>query len=332
MDRRLPKKILGMGNALVDIMTRIDDDQILERFKLPKGSMTLIDREMANCIQMQSAGFPKSKASGGSAANTIHGLARLGAETAFIGKVGNDDLGHFFRRDMEETGIRPILYNSINDTGRAMALVSPDSERTFGTFLGAAVELDHEDITSDVFKGFDAFYIEGYLVSNKRLFDKAMRLASKHKILTCLDLASYNIVTQYRDEFRSYLKGQTDIVFANEEEAKALTGKDAEEAVKELSEMVKVAVVKLGSRGSLVMSGEKLVHIPARKVKSIDTTGAGDLYSAGFLCGYLNELPLVKCGELGTFLASKVITSIGAKIPDSEWAGVLLEAERIKNA
>jgi len=128
-------KVLGMGNALVDIMTQLNDDSILQRFNLPKGSMTLVDREMSNFVNVETSGFSRQKTSGGSAANTIHGLSHLGAETTFIGKIGNDDMGHFFRQDMESKGIRTILYNSVSDTGRAVALVTPDSERTFATFL-----------------------------------------------------------------------------------------------------------------------------------------------------------------------------------------------------
>mgnify|MGYP001572493849 CR=1 FL=1 len=199
-------KILGMGNALVDIMTRLTDDSILERFKLPKGSMTLVDKEMSDFIHMETSRFQKSKASGGSAANTIHGLSHLGVKTAFIGKIGTDEMGRFFKRDMQNNGIFPILYNSHTDTGRAVALISPDSERTFATYLGAAVELSVDDITRDIFKEYNFFYIEGYLVQNTELIEKAIKLAKYSGLKTCLDLASYNIVESNRVFLQSIIK------------------------------------------------------------------------------------------------------------------------------
>ena len=133
-------KVLGMGNALVDIITQIENDEILEEFGLPKGSMTLVDLDTSNFIHAETAGMPKSKASGGSAANTIHGLAHLGVETGFVGTVGDDEMGRFFKKDMQVNNITPILFRTMHETGRAMALISSDSERTFATYLGAAVE------------------------------------------------------------------------------------------------------------------------------------------------------------------------------------------------
>ena len=151
-------KVLGMGNALVDIITRIENDDILERFGLPRGSMTLVDLDTSNFIHAETAGMPKTRASGGSAANTIHGLAHLGIETGFVGTVGNDDMGRFFKKDMQVNKISPILFKTMNETGRAMALISKDTERTFATYLGAAIDLSAEDISQGIFKGYDYFY------------------------------------------------------------------------------------------------------------------------------------------------------------------------------
>ena len=196
-------KVLGMGNALVDIITKINDDSVLDSFGLPKGSMTLVDLDTSNCIHSETAGLPKSKASGGSAANTIHGLAHLGIQTGFVGSVGNDDMGRFFKKDMEVNHINPILFRTMNETGRAMALISSDSERTFATYLGAAVDLTAEDISHDIFEGYDYFYVEGYLVQNREMLEKAMRLANHAGLKICLDLASYNIVEENREFFMS---------------------------------------------------------------------------------------------------------------------------------
>jgi sugar/nucleoside kinase (ribokinase family) len=312
-------KILGMGNALVDIMTELKNDSILQRFKFPKGSMTLVDHELSSYLYNETIGLTKHKTSGGSAANTIHGLSHLGVQTSFIGKIGNDELGKFFKKDMKINGINPILFNSITETGRVLAMVSPDTERTMATYLGAAVELDPQDLSSDIFKGNDFFYIEGYLVQNKELIEKAVRLAKHNGIKTCLDLASYNIVLENIDFLKDILREYVDIVFANEEEAKALTGKSPDHALEELSEMCEIAVVKLGANGSLIKAGAEKIVIPGRTANCIDTTGAGDLYAAGFLYGIGKGYSFKIAGEIGSILAGKVIEEIGAKMEESTW-------------
>lgn len=324
-------KILGMGNALVDIMTELENDSILQRFKFPKGSMTLIDHEMSGYLYNETIGLAKHKTSGGSAANTIHGLAHLGVKTSFIGKIGNDELGKFFKKDMKINGINPILFNSITETGRVLAMVSPDAERTMATYLGAAVELDPQDLSSDIFKGNDFFYIEGYLVQNKELIEKAVRLAKHNGIKTCLDLASYNIVLENITFLKEILKDYVDIVFANEEEAKALTGKSPDQALEELSEMCEIAVVKLGAKGSLIKAGTEKIIIPERIVNCIDTTGAGDLYAAGFLYGIGKGYSFRVAGEIGSILAGKVIEEIGAKMGESTWETLRREIKVIEN-
>lgn len=314
-----------MGNALVDILTRLNDDSLLEQFNLPKGSMTLVDLELSNLIYVNSANLDKKKASGGSAANTIHGLSRLGVDSIYIGKIGNDDLGRFFSEDMEKAGIHPVLFHSINDTGKVMALISPDSERTMATYLGAAVELSGDDISSDLFEDRDLFYIEGYLVNNFELFSKSIRLAHEKNNMIALDLASFNVVDQYRDPLLEEIKAYVDIVFANEEEAKSLTQLEPEAAVEKIAESCEIAVVKTGAKGSLIKSKNEVIHVPARKVNSIDTTGAGDIYAAGFIYGLSRNLALEKCGQIGTLLASRVIQVIGPKIEDNDWISIKKE-------
>ena len=312
-------KVIGMGNALVDIMTRLKSDEFLKEFNLPRGSMTLVDLEQSNLINIQSSGLDKAKASGGSAANTIHGLAKLGIETSYIGKIGKDDLGKFFKKDVKKSGINPILYQSMSDTGRVIAMISPDSERTMATYLGAAVELSADDISSDIFKGHDLFYIEGYLVNNFELFSKSLRLARNNSIKTALDLASFNVVEQYKDQLYEELTGYVDIVFANEDESKALTGEKPEKAVKIIADLAEISIVKIGAKGSLIKRGDEEVHVPAPSVNSIDTTGAGDIYAAGFIYGLSKELSLKKCGQIGTLIASEVIQVIGPKLNEKSW-------------
>ena len=332
------KKILGMGNALVDIMISLESDSILELLQLPKGSMQLVDMERSNAVLSALKGYNRSLSAGGSAANTIHGLAMLGAKTGYIGVVGEDELGGFFVRDLIQAGVDPHMIHSSQETGRAIALVTPDSERTFATFLGAAIELsaDHLEprqsndklqVTNDkssIFKGYSYFHIEGYLVQNHELISRAVELAQEHGLIVSLDMASYNVVEANKEFLLSIITEYVDIVFANEDEARALTGLEPEEALHELSKLVEIAVVKTGSSGSLVKSGSDVYNIGIIDVSPIDTTGAGDLYASGFLYGLSRGFSLQECGELGALLAGNVIEFMGSKMSADRW-------EQIKN-
>ncbi len=315
-------KVLGLGNALVDIMTMLTDDSILEKFDLPKGSMQLVNHEFSNNVNEGTNHLKKEIASGGSAANTIHGLARLGVETGFIGKVGNDDFGRFFKSDMEKIGIDPLLFLGNSATGKAIALISPDAERTFATYLGAAIELSAHDIQSDHFTGFDFFHIEGYLVQNHALIEKAVKVARQCGLKISLDMASYNVVEENLEFLKMILREYVDVVFANEEEAKAFTGKEPMDATDDFAGLCEIAVVKIGKNGSIVKSSNMQHQIAPFKVASIDTTGAGDLYAAGFIYGMINNFSLDKCGTLGSLLAAKTIEVIGPKMSDSKWIEV----------
>ena len=312
-------KVLGMGNALVDIITRLENDSLLNSFGLPKGSMTLVDLDTSNYIHSETAGMDKTRASGGSAANTIHGLAHLGIETGFVGTVGNDDMGRFFKKDMQVNKIKPILFRSMNETGKAMALISKDSERTFATYLGAAVDLSAEDISQDIFNGYDYFYIEGYLVQNREMFEKALRLASIKGLKICLDLASYNVVDENVEFFKAMIQKYVDILFANEEEIRSLMGKSPEQGAADASKICDLVVIKLGAEGSFCICREGMVRVGVRPSKAIDTTGAGDLFAAGFIYGHLKGLPAETCGKIGAILAGRIIELIGAKMDEANW-------------
>jgi len=312
-------KVLGIGNALVDIMTQLENDDTLRKFGLPKGSMQLVDIDMSNKVNAGTDNLKKQNASGGSAANTIHGLARLGIETGFIGKVGKDELGTFFSDDMKKSGIRPLLLLSNTATGKAIALISKDSERTFATYLGAAVELSANDLTDELYKGYDYFHIEGYLVQNHQLIESAVKLAKKHDLKVSLDLASYNVVEDNLKFLQDIVKNYVDIVFANEEEAKAFTGKQPEQALYDFASLCEIAVVKVGQKGSMIKHGDDVYHVNAIQTQSIDTTGAGDLYAAGFLFGLIRGFSLDKCGRIGSLTAGKTIEVIGPKMADKTW-------------
>jgi len=316
------KKIIGIGNALVDVMTIIDDDQILKKFSLPKGSMTLVDAPKSEMIKKTTSGFKKAFTSGGSAANTIHGLAKLNANAGFIGSIGRDKTGDIFEEDMKKAGVNNILFRRESVTGTAVALISHDSQRTFATHLGAAVELEAEDLQEEYFKPYDILYFEGYLIINKPLVIKACTLARNNNMEIAVDMASYNVVDACKEDFIEIIEEYADIVFANEDEARALTGLQPEEALKKLAGMCKVAVIKTGKEGSLIQRYEELIKIGTLPIKCKDTTGAGDLYASGFLFGYANDMPLDKCGSLGALLAGNVIEMVGARIPDRKWPAI----------
>jgi sugar/nucleoside kinase (ribokinase family) len=323
------KQIIGIGNALVDVLTLINDDQILERFFLPKGSMTLVDGDMSRLIKAETRDLKSTLLSGGSAANTIHGLAMLGIETGFIGSVGKDETGDFFERDMKEAGVRTMLLRRNSPTGTAVALISRDSERTFGTHLGAAVELDAGDLSPEMFEGYHILYLEGYLIYNLGLVETACRMAKESGMIVALDLASYNVVEANLHGFRKITEHYIDILFANADEAKAYTGMEPEKALDYFSEVVETAVVKVGAEGSWLKRGEERYKVPALPVGCRDTTGAGDLYASGFLYGYAHGADLKKCGVIGSLLAGRVIEIVGARLDEKVFSEVKKQLEEL---
>ena len=314
------EKIIGLGNALVDIMTKLKNDDFLTEHSLPKGSMQLVDIELSASIIKASKHLEKQLQTGGSAANTIHGLSKLGVETAYIGKIGSDELGVFFKNDMQRNNIETKLFFSNSETGRAIALVSPDSERTFATYLGAAVKLSASHITADLFEGYSYLHLEGYLVVNQELVLKAVKLAKEKGLKVSLDLASYNVVEENITYLKSLIPKYIDIVFANKEEAKAYTGKSADEAVHEIAKECEIAVVKKSGKGSIIKRGNEVHKIDTIGIHPFDTTG--DLYAAGFLYGLVNGFPLEKCGKIGAITSGKVIEILGSKMPDKSWVEI----------
>ncbi len=322
-------KIIGIGNALVDALVSIDDETIIQNLGFERGSMVLVDAAKNSEIAELTAKIPKSLASGGSAANTIHGLAKLGIETAFIGRVGDDEFGRFYTKDMEKVGIKPFLSKSKTATGIANAFISKDGERTFGTYLGAAVELSADDINANYFKGYDILHIEGYLVQNYELIEKAVKLAKESGLKVSLDLASFNVVETNLDFLKKLTLEYTDILFANEEEAKSFTGKEPEEALEVIADMVELAVVKVGSKGAMAKYQGKKYNAKAIRVTSLDTTGAGDLFASGFLYALSKDLGINKALKIGAVLGGKVIEIMGPKMGEETWEDIKIRIKEV---
>ena len=312
------KNVIGIGSALVDILTRIDNDTILEELNIPKGSMQLVDETSSAVIEKKLENYENSMAPGGSAANTIHALAKMGIETGFISYVGKDEIGKFFEESMNSVGVKSYLFHTETASGTARTIISADGERTFATNLGASLELNENVITPELFKNWEYCYIEGYLIANRPVFTKTISTAKEYGCKVILDLASFNVVEDNR-EFLNELLPQIDIIFANEEEAKTLTQKSAEESLHHIAENVEIAIVKIGKKGSLIKRGEDVVQIGCNKIDVVDTTGAGDMYAAGFLYGLIKGYDLERCGVVGNHLAESIIQVIGAKMDEGRW-------------
>jgi sugar/nucleoside kinase (ribokinase family) len=316
-------KILGMGNALTDVLIQLGSDDLLKDLGLPRGSMQLIDQQRFIQLQKQIRLMPKHLACGGSAANTITGVSKMGVQTGFIGKIHQDDVGENYKKDLLSYGVSPVMLEDNQPSGQALVFISPDGERTFATFLGAAAAMMAEDLKPEMFRGYNLFYIEGYLVQNHELIRTAIRMAKEAGLKIAIDMASYNVVESNLDFLKELISTQVDLVFANEEESKALTGLEPEKALNLLSDLVETVIVKTGSKGAMGRRGGETVVVPAVSANCVDTTGAGDLFASGFLYGLANDRKLSECLRYGTIAAGKVIEFIGPKMDQKGWEAVM---------
>lgn len=323
-----PLKVLGVGNALVDIMIALPDDSMLDGFGLTRGSMTLVDSERSAQIYHATREFQVDVTTGGSVANSIHGLASLGGFCGYAGKIGHDDLGRLFAGEFQQKNVTPHLPFSNLDTGRVMAMVSADSERTMATYLGAAANMVPSDFTPELLGPYDMIYVEGYLVQDHGLMETILKMAHELGLRVAIDLSSFNIVEQNLGFLKHMVTSYVDIVFANEDEAKAFTGLDPAESLEAISSLCRIAVVKTGKQGSMVRAGEEKFMIAPIPTHSVDTTGAGDSYAAGFLYGLSRGLSLQQCGDIASLVSSKAVETMGARIPEASWPA-LLEKVRV---
>ncbi len=323
------KKILGVGNALVDVLIRLEGDGMLSELRLPKGSMQLVSEERFRALTAELAHLPHEQHTGGSAGNTMLALARLGARPGFVGKIGRDDFGRFYHDHAAESGITPCLTVCSEHTGVATTFISPDGERTFATYLGAAALLHPEDVQEVDLSGCDVLYVEGYLVQSHELMQALLGKAKESGVTVCMDLASYNVVQADLDFFRALVRDYVDIVFANEEECAAFTGGlPTEEGLRQLASLCRVAVVKLGARGAIAAAGESVASAPAIAVPQVtDTTAAGDFFAGGFLYAYTHGAPLDVCLRAGALLGGEVIQVVGTTLPAGRWNEIRLKID-----
>ncbi len=309
--------VLGIGNAIVDVLTQADDAFLVAE-RLPKGGMTLIDGARAEALYDEMG--PATEVSGGSAANTLAGLASLGGRGAFIGKVRNDQLGGIFRHDIRAAGVAFETPPATDGppTARCLIIVTPDAQRTMGTFLGACVELGPEDIDEELVGSAQVTYLEGYLWDPpraKQAFVKAAEAAHGAGREVALSLSDPFCVDRHRADFRDLVDGHVDILFANESEICALYEVEGfDQALQEVRGRCKLAVLTRSEKGSVILSDGEVHVVDAEPVAHVvDTTGAGDLYAAGFLHGYTQGRGLYDCGRMGAIAAAEVISHYGAR-------------------
>lgn len=313
------KLIVGVGSALIDILAHERED-FLSKTGAVKGGMTYVGKEFIDKTLLLSS-QPPTLVPGGSACNTVVGVGKLGGAARFIGKCGSGAMGDFFRNDLRRQNVEPALLHSDSPTGRVLAIITPDAQRSMFTFLGASAEIRPQDITRAFFKNAAIVHVEGYLLFNPELILKVLKAAKSAGAKISLDLASFNVVQESHGQLQQIVKSFVDILLANEDEALAYTGeKDEIRAIRAMAADAEIAVLKVGERGSFIAYRNQIIPIePKTGAPVIDSTGAGDLWAAGFLYGLVNGYALEQCGELGSACGYEVCRVIGACIPDAGW-------------
>lgn len=324
--------IIALGNALTDILVRLPDERILEELGIERGGMYLIDSEQHHRMMSRIGDFPWSMAAGGSAANMVGGVAALGTPATYVGHVGEDETGRAFRACQERKRIRPLLgVSDRSPSGKCISLVFPDGERTMLTYLGAALEIGTEQLTPENLRGHRVLFIEGYLLNCPEVIEPAMQAARAAGVLVALDAASFTVIREFRDYAEELIDRYVDLLFANEEEAAALTGcENPEQALERLAPRCEIVVVKVGPRGSLIAGAGERHRIGTIDARPVDKTGAGDLYAAGFLHGFARGLSLRQCGEIGAVVSSRSIEVLGGELPEEVWESIRPLVDRIE--
>ena len=326
------KRVIGIGNALTDVLVNLRNEDVLHNHNIARGSMSLVDSELQAEVSKEVAELPHALSLGGSADNTIRAMARLGSEVGFIGKVGHDNTGDRFEQALRNLGIEGKIFRGESPSGKCISLVSPDGERTMLTHLGAAAEMHAEDISPEIFEGYDCLYIEGYLVQEHSLIETAIRTAKEQGLQVAIDLASFNVVEENLEFLRGIVAKYIDIVFANEDEARVFSGEEEPiNALQYISEMCDLVIVKIGTKGALIKHKGEVIHIGIMAAaKRVDTTGAGDFYAAGFMYGLCEGLSLRQCGTIGAITAGKVIEVVGPTLGEEAWNEIEVLVNRVK--
>jgi sugar/nucleoside kinase (ribokinase family) len=312
------KKILGIGNAIVDVLTKVDDE-FLKKNKLVKGSMKLINKtefeDLKKDIKIEKV------VAGGSVANTMAGIAHLQGNASFIGKISSDNFGEMYRKSLRDINVNFSYIEKDEDlsTGASIILITPDSERTMCTYLGISSHLSANDINENKIIDHKLIFLEGYLWDkgiSEKMFKHTISIAKKNKIKIAMSLSDIFCVTRHKQDFYNLLKNDLDILIGNENEINELTNKkNLLDSVNQLKKLSKLIVITRSKNGSIAIKDNEIINCNSIKInKILDLTGAGDLFAAGFLKEYLNNSDIKKCLETGSILASKIIQKIGARL------------------
>lgn len=315
-------EIIGIGSALVDITVRVDES-FLQAEGLPKGGMTLIDADRSQELLRRFPEDVRELSPGGATANVMAAFAHCGGRPAFIGKVGKDPMGDYFKRETERTGVTFIELRSEKvPTGTAFTFITPDGERTFATYLGAAVELSPADLPPDRLCRAPILHIEAYLVVNRKLMDYLLTTGKANGQKISMDLSSFGVVQENLDYFEKIAGSHLNIIFANEDESLAFTGLSPRDSLDVFSRFCEIAVVKEGANGSYLARRNHKVYLPAQKIWVEDTNGAGDAYAGAVLYGLSRGMSISTCGRLGTHAGALIVSQKGARVME-ERAGIL---------
>lgn len=317
--------VLGVGAAIVDNIIEVEESY-LDQIPGEKWGAEPVDHESLIKIIEESGKVP-SQIVGGSCANAIKGLSRLGRKCALTGRVGADAPGRMVQEDLEKNGVKVHFINSTTPTGGVVSMIVPDGRRTLRCYTGASQEMVGEDMDRELFESAEWVHIEGYTLLMHPLTEKVMQLAKETNTKVSFDLASFELVEAFHDKIVHYLKQYVNVVFCNADEASALAHRSEKNACEWMKKLVDVAVVMMGAEGCWVGSGDLLEQYPAIPVKPIDTTGAGDLFASGFMHGYLGGKKLRECARYGAIVAKEVVQVVGTEIPDERWETILKEIQ-----
>lgn len=315
------KKILCVGAALSDILIN-ESDSFLEALRKEKGGMTLVEAEDIEHA-LKHSGKVAEFVPGGSACNTAVALGQFGVSVRFMGKIGDDEVGEDLKNQLEKWGVKCHLPVSKTPTGRVLSIITPDAQRTMMTYLGASAELSPDELDDALFKKADLVHVEGYLLFNEAFFDAVLQKAQSNDCKVSIDLSSFEVVRMFHDKLTRVLPESIDLVIANEDEAKAYTGKNPSDSLEVFSGLCEMSVVKLGAGGVLIAHNGTTVHATGQRITAIDTTGAGDLWAGGFLYGLTADKTLAEAANIGNKTGAAVVQVVGAKLPADTYKEII---------